>query len=121
MHTEVMKWASIVALLVALLFWPSTANYLLELSLVVTTGAALVFVQAYRANSYGLAVGFLCLAVLFNPVLPYYVQTKKPKGDDPFESADRMAGNAYRLSDLETVGEKKKKEADIRLNNIPVK
>lgn len=52
--------------------------------------------------------------LLFNPVLPYYVKTKKNK------NADRMTGNAYRLSDLETVGEKKKKEADIRLNNIPV-
>lgn len=59
--------------------------------------------------------------LLFNPVLPYYVQTKKPQGGDPFQKADRMAGNAYRLSDLETAGPKKVKEADIRLDNIPVK
>jgi hypothetical protein len=52
--------------------------------------------------------------LLFNPVLPYYVKTKKNK------NADRMTGNAYRLSDLETVGPKKRKEADIRLTNIPI-
>ena len=72
MHTEVMKWASIVALLVALLFWPSTANYQLELSLVVTAGAAVVFIQAYQAKNYGLALGFVCIAVLFNPVMPIF-------------------------------------------------
>jgi len=58
--------------------------------------------------------------LLFNPVLPYYLQTKKPKTDNPFQGADRMAGNSYRLSDLEMVGPKKRKEADIRLDNIPV-
>jgi hypothetical protein len=58
--------------------------------------------------------------LLFNPVLPYYLQTKKPTTDDPFQGADRMAGNSYRLSDLETIGPKKRKEEDIRLNNIPV-
>jgi hypothetical protein len=51
--------------------------------------------------------------LLFNPVLPYYVKTKK-------DGADRMTGNAYRLSDLETTGTKKRKEADIRLTDIPV-
>lgn len=58
--------------------------------------------------------------LLFNPVLPYYLQTKKHTNDNPFQNADRMTGNAYRLSDLELVGPKKRKEADIRLNNIPV-
>jgi hypothetical protein len=72
MHTEVMKWASILALLLALLFWPSTATYQLELGLVVTTGAAVVLVQAYQAKNYGLAAGFLGIAVLFNPVLPVF-------------------------------------------------
>jgi hypothetical protein len=31
-----------------------------------------------------------------------------------------MTGNAYRLSDLESLGPKKRKEADIRLTDIPV-
>src|SRR6476620_2329502 len=72
MHTQVMKWASIVALLVALLFWPFTANYQLELSLVVTAGAAVVLIQAYQAKNYGLALGFVCIVVLFNPVMPIF-------------------------------------------------
>ena len=58
--------------------------------------------------------------LLFNPVLPYYLQTKKPKADEPFQGADRMTGNSYRLSDLDSVGPKKRKEADIRLDDIPV-
>jgi hypothetical protein len=53
--------------------------------------------------------------LLFNPVLPYYVITKKDG------SGDRMMGNGYRLSDLPTEpADKKKKDADIRLNDIPV-
>lgn len=52
--------------------------------------------------------------LLFNPVLPYYLLTKKG------EKKDRMAGNSYRLSDLESTGPKKRKDADIRLDNIPV-
>ncbi|MBX9681875.1 MAG: hypothetical protein K2X38_24220 [Gemmataceae bacterium] len=51
--------------------------------------------------------------LLFNPVLPYYVKTKK-------DGADRMTGNAYRLSALETTGPKQHKEEDIRLTDIPV-
>ncbi len=59
--------------------------------------------------------------LLFNPVLPYYLQTKKPEGDDRFQKADRMAGNSYRLSELPSeAGPKQHKEADIPLNNIPV-
>lgn len=52
--------------------------------------------------------------LLFNPVLPYYLLTKKG------EKKDRMAGNSYRLSDLELIGPKRRKDADIRLDNIPV-
>jgi hypothetical protein len=52
--------------------------------------------------------------LLFNPVLPYYLLTKKG------EKKDRMAGNSYRLSDLELAGPGKRKDADIRLDNIPV-
>jgi hypothetical protein len=51
--------------------------------------------------------------LLFNPVLPYYVKTKK-------DGADRMTGNSYRLSDLETTGPKKRKDADFTLTDIPV-
>jgi hypothetical protein len=53
--------------------------------------------------------------LLFNPVLPYYLVTKRDgKGD-------RMMGNGYRLSDLPMAPpDKKKKDADIRLNDIPV-
>lgn len=69
MHTEVMKWASIATLLAALLFWPATVNYQTALSVVVCAGAVVVLLQAYRAQRYRLAAGFLCIAVIFNPAL----------------------------------------------------
>lgn len=53
--------------------------------------------------------------LLFNPVLPYYVITKKDG------RGDRMMGNGYRLSDLPMApADKKKKDADICLDDIPV-
>jgi Family of unknown function (DUF6804) len=71
-HTQVMKWVSIAALLVAVLFWNSGANYQLELNLVVSVAAVVVLVQAFQAKKYGWAACFLVIAVLFNPALPVF-------------------------------------------------
>jgi hypothetical protein len=49
--------------------------------------------------------------LLFNPVLPYYLYTRK----DPTRG-DAMAGNAYRLSTLKA----EKKDMDKRIENITV-
>src|SRR6188474_906665 len=72
MHTEVMKWVSIAALLVAMAFWPSAATYQRELNLVVSAAAAIVFVQAYRAKNYRWAAAFFVIGLLFNPVFPVF-------------------------------------------------
>jgi hypothetical protein len=48
--------------------------------------------------------------LLFNPVLPYYVVTKKDS------SGDLMSGNAYRLSKLA----REKTDLDKRINGITV-
>jgi hypothetical protein len=42
-----MKWISIVALLLAVVFWNSVANYQSELNLVVSGAAAVVLLQAF--------------------------------------------------------------------------
>lgn len=72
MYIQVMKWVSIAALLVAVLFWNSGANYQLELNLVVSVAAVVVLVQAFQAKKYRWAAGFFMIAVLFNPALPVF-------------------------------------------------
>jgi hypothetical protein len=72
MYTKVMKWVSITALLLALVFWNSAADYQLELNLVVSVASAVVLVQAVQARKYRWAAGFLVIAVLFNPVVPVF-------------------------------------------------
>jgi hypothetical protein len=72
MYTQVMKWVSIVALLLALVFWNSGANYQLELNLVVSVAAAVVLVQTLQLKKYGWATCFLMIALLFNPAVPVF-------------------------------------------------
>ena len=70
MLTEIMKWASVVALMVAVFGWHSSLNVRVLVQFIVCAAAALVFVQAMRASKRLWAAGFLGVAVLFNPVLP---------------------------------------------------
>jgi hypothetical protein len=69
MYTKVMKLLSIIALLLALVFWNSAASYQLELNLVVSVAAAVVLIQAVQARKYRWAAAFLAIALLFNPVV----------------------------------------------------
>ncbi len=75
MLTKIMKWVSIAALLLALL-WRSSANYELVLELVVFASALLVVLQACRAGKYLWGAGFLAIAVLFNPIVPVVLSRK---------------------------------------------
>jgi hypothetical protein len=69
MMTKMMKWASIAALITALIWRPSAGLEIL-LQFVVCMSALLVLAQAWRARKYLWAVGFVSIAVLFNPVAP---------------------------------------------------
>ncbi len=69
MMTKMMKWVSIAALIAALIWSPSEGFEIL-LQFVVCISALLVFAQAWRARKYLWAVGFVSIAVLFNPVAP---------------------------------------------------
>ena len=69
MFTKMMKWLSIVVLLPAV-FWQPSANYQLGLQFVVCAGAALVALQAVRSEKYVWAIGFVGIAMLFNPFQP---------------------------------------------------
>ena len=69
MLTMIMKSASVVVLLLALLFPPST-NYLIGLQFVVCLGACVVFSQALQSRKAAWMLAFVAVAVLFNPILP---------------------------------------------------
>jgi|SRR5690242_16698849 hypothetical protein len=72
MHTQVMKWVSIAALLLAMAFWPAASTYQSELNLVVSAAAVIVLIQAYQAKNYPWAAAFFGIAVLFNPLFPVF-------------------------------------------------
>ena len=68
MLTKVMKWVSIVVLLLAGLRLPTTGNQVM-LEIVVCVSGLLAVMQAVRTSHYSWAAGFLAIAVLFNPVV----------------------------------------------------
>ena len=55
MHSQVMKWVSIVALLLAAVFCHSASAYQSELNLVVSVAAAAVLIQAFQVKKYSWA------------------------------------------------------------------
>lgn len=69
MFTKIMKWASIVALGVALM-WHPAAGYALALQFVVCIAAIMVVAQSLKVGKAGVAILFIAVAALFNPVVP---------------------------------------------------
>ena len=69
MSSSILKWFSIVALLLGL-FLSSSAGYRIALELVVCVAAIVVVVQAVRLRKYMWGMGFLVISVLFNPAVP---------------------------------------------------
>ncbi|HWR15430.1 MAG TPA: DUF6804 family protein [Terriglobales bacterium] len=67
MATKIVKYLSIVALLIAVL-WRGSLDYRLILAFVVCWGAIIVVRQAFRSHCYGWAFGFFLIAILFNPI-----------------------------------------------------
>ena len=72
MHSQVMQWVCIAALLLALVLWGSIANYQTELNVVVSLAAAVVAIQALQARKYRWATGFIAIALLFNPIVALF-------------------------------------------------
>lgn len=70
MLTKIMKWVSLVALFLALL-WRSSESYQIGLEFVVCMGAFLVVIQALRAGKYLWGAIFVAITVLFNPIAPF--------------------------------------------------
>lgn len=78
MHTEVMKWVSLTALLLAMVFWRSAPNRQGELNLVVSAAVAAVLIQAYQAKERRWATGFPGLAP--HPLLSIPSSTERTPG-----------------------------------------
>jgi hypothetical protein len=70
MLIQIMKWATIGALLLTATFWSSAANYQPLVGLLVSFGAGIVLVQASRAKEYALGAAFIVIGVVFNPIAP---------------------------------------------------
>lgn len=64
-----MKWVSIMMLLLAL-FWPPLSNHQVALEILICLSALLVVAQAWSASKHFWALGFVAIAVLFNPIVP---------------------------------------------------
>jgi hypothetical protein len=72
MQIQMTKWLSIAALLLTLLFWRSAATYRMEINLVICFAGALVLMQAFQAQKYRWATGFLLIVLIFNPLIPLF-------------------------------------------------
>jgi len=68
-----MKWVSIAALMIAVVFWKSAADYQVELGAVVSVAAAVALMEAFQAKKYRWAASFFLIALLFNPVVPVFL------------------------------------------------
>jgi Family of unknown function (DUF6804) len=69
MIIKLLKWLSIVALLVGLL-WRSSQIYQWILESIVSVSALVLIWQAIQLSKYLWAVGFVAIAVVLNPILP---------------------------------------------------
>lgn len=72
MRTRLVKWLCIAALFVAFVLWQWIADYEFPLRLVVCSGAVVVAVQAFRAAMHRWTIGFLLIALLFNPAVSVF-------------------------------------------------
>jgi len=76
MLTKIMKWSSLAALLMALL-WRFSEGFQVVLEFVVCVGAFLVVIQALRARKYIWGTLFVAITVLFNPIAPFALSHTK--------------------------------------------
>jgi hypothetical protein len=74
-----MKWLSVAASPLTVLFWKSAKHFWLELDLVVCAAAAVVAAQAFEAKKYYWVAGFFAIALTFNPLLTVF----RPAGSTP--------------------------------------
>ncbi len=73
MRTTIVKWVSIVALLLAVVFCNSAATYQLALNVLVSMAVVVVVtLQAVQEKKRRWAAASLAVALLFNPAVPVF-------------------------------------------------
>ena len=70
MRTRLVKWLCIAALFVAFVLWQWIASYEFLLKGFVSLGAGIVAVQAFHSGRNRWTIGFISIALLFNPAIP---------------------------------------------------
>src|SRR5579872_2048370 len=69
-RTKAVKWVSVIGLLAAAGFWSLAAPFDFVVRFVVTAGAGVVMLQAWKSRHYADAIVFGALVVLYNPLAP---------------------------------------------------
>ena len=77
LRAKLTKYASMAALLLAVVFWSYAPNYQAWLGFAVCAGAARVAFLAADARKYDWATLFVGMAVLYNPVFPLFALTDR--------------------------------------------
>ncbi len=72
MRTRLVKSLCIAVLFVAFVLWQFIANYEFPIRVLICSGAAVVAVQAFRSAKHRWAIGFLVIALIFNPAIPVF-------------------------------------------------
>ena len=72
MRIHLVKWLCVAVLFVAFVLWQWIADYEFPLRVIVCSGAAVVAVQAFHLARNRWAIGFLSIALLFNPAIPAF-------------------------------------------------
>lgn len=67
---KTVKWVSVVTLVAAVLFGSYLGSYAAPMRFVLTLGAIVVLLDAFKLRDYIFATVFGTLAVLYNPVVP---------------------------------------------------
>jgi hypothetical protein len=75
MLTKIMKWVSVILLLLAALRLP-TAGFQVVLEILICVSSLLVVTQAAQVAKYFWVAGFVAIAVLFDPVVPVVLSRK---------------------------------------------
>ena len=75
LRAKLTKYASIVVLLLAVVFWSHAADYQVLLGFVVYAGAVRVAFLATDVRRYGWASLSIGMALLYNPVFPLFALT----------------------------------------------
>ncbi len=72
MRTRLVKSLCVAVLFVAFVLWQWIADYELLIRVVICAGAAVVAVQGFRSARHRWAIGFLAIALVFNPAIPAF-------------------------------------------------